>query len=448
MREQLPPRWLAGSTLRTDRRTFLRAAGSLLGTATTLRFGHLPAQAGESGPGNTARLGPSSSKAPQVDADFPGGNIIVERIDGNDVYLRQDPRDTQGFWFYWYFRIRNAAGRRLRFHFTGGDVLTDRGPAVSVDGGRRWRWLGSDAVKGTSFEHHFADPNEEVRFCLAMPYQRAKLETFLNQHRGPSLRVEPHARTKAGRENLRLRLGCLDRTPKHRVLLTCRHHSCEMMASWALEGMMEAVLAPNDIGRRLRDQVEFLIIPIVDLDGVEQGDQGKNRRPHDHNRDYLGESIYPTVAATREFVPDWSQGKLRVALDMHCPYIRGGGDKPGSNHQIFFVGIPPEAHARRLVQFSRILEQVQTGTLRYEAKHNLPWGKAWNTLKEPKMFATWAANLPDIALATTLELPYATAGADAVTVESARALGGDLSCALANFLDQLTAMPRHQVPKR
>ena len=29
-----------------------------------------------------------------VDADFPGGNIIVDELKGNDVYLHQDLRDT------------------------------------------------------------------------------------------------------------------------------------------------------------------------------------------------------------------------------------------------------------------------------------------------------------------------------------------------------------------
>ena len=31
-----------------------------------------------------------------ISDDFPGGNIIVEKIDENDVYMRQDLRDTDG----------------------------------------------------------------------------------------------------------------------------------------------------------------------------------------------------------------------------------------------------------------------------------------------------------------------------------------------------------------
>ncbi len=35
----------------------------------------------------------------QIDAEFPGGNIVVDNIKGNDVYLHQDLRDTAGDWF-------------------------------------------------------------------------------------------------------------------------------------------------------------------------------------------------------------------------------------------------------------------------------------------------------------------------------------------------------------
>ena len=61
----------------------------------------------------------------------------------------------------------------------------------------------------------------------------------------------------------RLRLGKLDGPPQYRVLLTCRHHCCEMMANWVLEGIMDAVLDEDEPGRWLRQNVELLAIPFV-----------------------------------------------------------------------------------------------------------------------------------------------------------------------------------------
>jgi hypothetical protein len=375
-------------------------------------------------------------RTPRIDCDFPGGNIVVQRIDGDQVYLHQDQRDTPGFWFYWCFRVRNAAGRKLTFHFTEGNVLGVRGPAVSTDGAKTWAWLGAESMDGPSFTYAFPKEDDEVRFCLAVPYQEANLHAFLARYADdPHLRVEHHSTTKKGRKTERLRLGKLDGEPKYRVLLTCRHHCCEMMAAWALEGILEAVLADAPDGRWFRQNVELLVIPFMDKDGVEDGDQGKNRMPHDHNRDYQGESIYPSVAALKQFVPKWSQGKLRLAVDMHCPYIRGGGDGTSSNERIFLVGNPDQEMWERQQQFSEILQAVQAGPLVHDPKHNLPWGEKWNTLKEPRSCSRWTALQPGILLGTTLEIPYANVAGQTVTAETARTFGHDLARAMRRYVE-------------
>ena len=82
----------------------------------------------------------------RIDCDFPGGNILVDRLEGDEVFLKQDPRDTEGFWFYWSFRVRGAQGRRLTFRFTGGNVVGVRGPAVGRNDGASWHWLDDDTV--------------------------------------------------------------------------------------------------------------------------------------------------------------------------------------------------------------------------------------------------------------------------------------------------------------
>ena len=61
----------------------------------------------------------------QLDCAYPGGNILVEKIEGDTAFLRQDVRDTEGDWFYWNFRVRGAAGRTIHFHFTGSSVSVE-----------------------------------------------------------------------------------------------------------------------------------------------------------------------------------------------------------------------------------------------------------------------------------------------------------------------------------
>jgi hypothetical protein len=369
----------------------------------------------------------------RIDADFPGGNIIVDMVKGDDVSLHQDLRDTAGDWFYWHFRARGVQGRTLTFRFTKGNPIGVRGPAVSTDGGKSWQWLGAQAVRGASFQYAFPKDAKEVRFCFAFPYLQQNLRDFLARHaKSPHLKVESLCKTKKGRNVEVLFLGRLDGKCAHRVALTCRHHSCEMMASYVLEGIIDEVLAGSEDGQWLRDHVEFFIVPLVDLDGVEDGDQGKNRKPRDPNRDYDGNSLYPAVKAIRERLPAWSGGKLRFALDLHCPAIRGG-----TNEVIYFVGGPDDKIWKEVVHFSKTLESVQTGPLVFGSKNNMPFGQGWNTKANyttGKAFAHWAAELPGIRAATTIEVPYANADGKPVTDHSARNLGHDLARGLRKYL--------------
>ena len=47
----------------------------------------------------------NGQKPINISSDFPGGNIIVNRISEDTVWLKPDSRLTEGEWFYWYFKI-------------------------------------------------------------------------------------------------------------------------------------------------------------------------------------------------------------------------------------------------------------------------------------------------------------------------------------------------------
>jgi hypothetical protein len=285
--------------------------------------------------------------------------------------------------------------------------------------------LGRAAVKDKSFTYDFQNAAPKTRFAFAMPYTEGDLRRFLNGREGVT--VEALCTTRKGRTAERLRFGSTsDRAAK--VLLSARHHACECMASYALEGLIEAALDDE----RLRRNVNFAVVPFVDKDGVEDGDQGKNRRPRDHNRDYDGESFHPTVRAIRAWVPEWSAGKLAFALDMHCPWIRGK-----NNEDVYFPGGEDKRNWSEIERFSRLLEKVNRGPLPYSAANNVPFGTAWNTAAnytQGMSFARWAGLLPGIGAAGTIEIPYANCGSTDVTQGSARALGHALAAALREYL--------------
>ena len=379
----------------------------------------------------------ASAETVSIDADYPGGNIIVEHIEGDTLFLRPALRDSSTWWFYWHFRVRGAEGRTLKFQFTGKNPIGTQGPAFSTDSGYTWSWLGPKAVQDSSFTYEFEQQNREVQFCFSIPYLQDNLRQFLHRYSDNShLAVHELCKTGKGRSVERLHAGKINGTPKYRVLLTARHHACEMIASYTLEGLLEVILSETDIGHWFQNNVEVLVIPFVDKDGVEDGDQGKNRRPHDHNRDYNSSSIYPSVKAIRNFVPQWSDSKLKVFIDLHCPYISGS-----KNEVIYLVGSSDSAIWRQQQEFAKILESVLQGQLPYLAKSSLPYGIAWNTAANYGQFKSssrWAGEQSGVQMATTIEIPYANVGTTVVTADNARAFGHDLARALQRYFENST----------
>ncbi len=375
-----------------------------------------------------------------VDDGVPAGNVVVEKIEGDVVYLKPDLRDTKGDWFYWAFRVCNAAGRTLRFRFGGaygGNVVGTRGPVVSLDKGRTWSYPLDGESKKNAFTYTFSKDADEVWFFECHPYHQSDWDAFLARHaaaRSKFFETGVLSKTKKGRDVEKARFGCL-KNPKYTVMLTARHHASESVASYALEGFLDAVLREDDLGTWLRENVEVLAVPFMDKDGSVDGDQGKNRKPHDHNRDYT-QFIYPETKATVAWIKEHTDDKLDVWIDFHCPWIRG------RYNEFVYSPLKRDVNSRNAAaerRFSALLEKLQCGSLNCKASDDLPFGVSWNTdgnEKEGLSVISWALrNLPDLKLGHIIEIPFATANGAVVTPDKVRDLGRDLAKALRAFLE-------------
>jgi len=357
-----------------------------------------------------------------VHADFPGGNIIVDRIEGGHARIRQDQTGSTERWFYWYFAVRHVAGRRLTVTFTDWDVIGTEGPAFSPDGGRTWSWLGRGVVGGQRFTHDVPVDASDPRYAFCVPYLQADLDAWHPGVRG--LRRETLTTTPAGRDAELLRLGGTGAT--RRVLLTCRHHACEAAASFVLEGVIDAWADQPMPG------VELVAVPFVDKDGVEQGDQGKQRSGHDHNRDYTAAPRYRETAAIMSLVGGWGAPPA-VTLDLHCPWIRGP-----RNESIYIVGSPDPAVWANQQRFGEVLAERVGGELPYDPADNLPFGVDWNVNRSTPDACScgrWMA-AAGVPLAATVEVPYATVKGVQTTPANLRRFGEGLAAAIRAWLAQ------------
>lgn len=374
----------------------------------------------------------------QVDADFPGGNIRVERVTGETVFLRQELRDTPRDWFYWACRVRGSQGRTVTFRFTGSRAFGPCGPAVSHDAGKTWAWH-RKGVDGATFRCSFPANSQESRLAFCIPYTTENLSRFLERHRkNPNLRAGSLCQSSNGRNVELISVGRLDGNCRHRVLLTARHHACETMANYVLEGVIGSILADDDDGRWFREHVEFCIAPFMDKDGVEEGDQGKLRWPHDHWEDYAEGSRYREVVALKSFITKWSDGRLRAAIDIHCP--------ARLDKRLYFAGPSRRDVAERLRQFEEVFRMLPGRSAPFYKDDSMPFNDGWNTAKyygDRQCFMLWAEKLPGVQLAATMEVPYAQIDEVTMTPDLARRIGRDLSRAL-----RITLAGPRQHPRR
>lgn len=378
----------------------------------------------------------------KIDISFPGGSVFIEDIDGFKARLSKDLRNTNGNWFYWSFRATFDRAGEYTFTFSdigGVPTIGARGPAVSYDGGMTWEWLGAASAfrnpDGEGFRYTFdASRGNRVIFCMGMQYQTAHLDAFLARHAdSPYLSRSVLEYTRKGRAVPLLRIQDPAASGQKKIFLSSRHHCCEMMATYALEGILESALADDELGRGLRSKIAFSVVPMVDMDGVVDGDQGKNRRPHDHARDYNDKPIYPEIAAIQRL---FNTEKFEVSLDMHCPWLRDS-----FNEVIYFPGPENRRFEAELLRFSAILEQEAEPAAPYFAKDNILFGTSWNTnanFTQGRTVNAWAADLPFVRAILSLELPYANAREVTLTADSVRdSLGRALAKSLLRYCSQL-----------
>lgn len=374
-----------------------------------------------------------------VDARIPAGNILVNSIQGMEVSLNKDLRDTEGDWFYWQFRAVFDEPGVYRFRFENGPAIGVRGPAVSYDGGKTWSWLGLSCVSRIpvdSFTYEYQeDAPREVIFCMGMQYLQHHLDDFLASCRGnPTLSKSVLCKSRKERDVELITIQEGDPAGKRNLFFSSRHHCCEMMATYGLEGVLRAASANDEFGRSFRKKFNLFAVPFVDKDGVEDGDQGKNRRPHDHNRDYGQNPIYPEVRAIKKLAVE---KQVSAFVDMHCPWLYGEG-KDSSNECFYFVGNQnPEMQARGY-EMAAIL-QNRSAAVPFFSRDLVKFGTAWNVgagsgAGDLLASSTWAGRQSFVEFAVSNEIPYANARELTLLPDMVRQYGEDLLHSLVEFL--------------
>jgi len=339
-----------------------------------------------------------------IRSDFPGGNVLVLNMDGNTIHVAPDLRGDRP-WFYWCFEAKVSKPGRVTFVFPEkvagfiNGAIGFQGPAISADSGATWKWMGTDNVDGSSFFYDFSKADQRVRFAVTIPYVQKDLDAFLKKNASnPHLKKSVLTQSRKGRDVELLRIG----TPGPKVktmLVTGRHHATETIASYVLEGFLQEAMSESPAGRMFRQNYLLFAVPLVDKDGVEEGDQGKNRKPHDHNRDYGKESIYPEIQAIKKLD---NEHDFRFSLDLHCPTL------VMEDHQVmYFVG-PKNHPAYNFDNVSEFAGWIKKGLPKSAPVGPLVWLRPVET--PTPMNSHYFGFKEGSIMATTLEIPFSPAG--------------------------------------
>lgn len=316
----------------------------------------------------------------KIHANFIGGNILVKSIDGNVITLENELRDSSE-WFYFAFCIEGAQGQELTFKMQK-DRLGYFGPAVSHDL-KVWHWLGEEYIKEDSFTYRFSNDESCVYFAHHILYHPDLFFEFLRKN---GLEADELCRSRKGRLVPCVTLGDGEKS----IIFTARHHACESTGSYVLEGVLQELVnhpIPN---------TRIFCVPFVDFDGVVDGDQGKGRAPHDHNRDYTSSPIYPEIA---EIIKYANRYGCHLGFDFHSPWHIGG-----ENDNIFIVRNSIEKQAK-YDKFANILQNELFDTsISYTKENDRQPMTGWN---QPSPNFGYTMNLrEECDLAFSLETAY------------------------------------------
>lgn len=348
---------------------------------------------------------------------FEGGCIVVDKIDGNDVYLKPDFRDSQP-WFYWAFKIEGAEGKKLNFHierpivgrFGYQATVGYFGPAVSHDL-KSWHWQHPEnPITDENELYHFIYEFGKNENCVyfAHHYLYGLYNFDFDQKDG--VEIKELCKDLDGTSCPYITFCKGDKA----ILFTARHHACESSVSYMLHGVVKEFLE-NPI-----DGYRIICVPFVDVRGVVNGDQGKGRLPHDHNRDYSfnEEPIYPTVKAIKQLV---KENPIRFSFDFHDPMSAGDDKMRIVNHG-----------GKWQEEDERLSELYANSNLQGAFKHKK--GAITFIGITQGMFSTYVGADKRVRYATTIEAPYFGTPDNMMTEESYLKTGKAFAKALKKLI--------------
>jgi hypothetical protein len=261
-------------------------------------------------------------RTPQFAADFEGGNLGQVFLVGTreyEIHLLPDPSPHYSALWY-FFRVEQIP--RGDYHFTITGFFRDaplhqigvQPVALSMNGTRDgigWQRFGDQInfwqsshkpLWSLSFSFNVGD-TDTMYFAYVYPYTYSELRAWISRQPAPFLAC-PVTRSHGGVDvpiifwdadlQTFLGLSAIRNQPKGLrdyckplIVVAARHHPGEPVASYAMEAFMDGLFGETVAGKRLLLNFSFLLIPMVNVDGVICGYYRPSLTGYDMNRSWI-----------------------------------------------------------------------------------------------------------------------------------------------------------------
>jgi hypothetical protein len=289
---------------------------------------------------------------------FESGNLAMAAKVSDSEYnlLLQNDVNSQGHTQWFFFKVSNTTKHlRVKFNIVNlvkGASLYNQGMQVAVysqqaflNSGQGWFRGGEDisyfpngyrrenvASKSyftVTFTYEFAAAQDSVYFAYSVPYTYSQLKDYLNALeadplRGPLVTRKTLCRTIAGNRCEALTItnpgSLLDLDARMGVVVSARVHPGETVGSWMMHGVLDYLTSAAPEANHLRELFVFKIVPMLNPDGVINGNHRTNLTGADLNRrwKYPSKLLHPTIYSMKRMIKQFAcKTDIEVICDFH-----------------------------------------------------------------------------------------------------------------------------------
>lgn len=183
-----------------------------------------------------------------------------------------------------------------------------------------------------TFTHTFEYDEDQVYFTHCFPYTYSDLQDDLTK-----IEKDPYTqnffyrntlcRSLAGNKVEFLTVTSKDKDPtsekalsKKGIFISSRVHPGESNASWMMKGLIDFLVSSAPEAKALREKFVFKIVPMINVDGVINGNYRCSLCGSDLNRRYKAPSkvLHPSIHSIKRFVKAFQKEReLALYIDLH-----------------------------------------------------------------------------------------------------------------------------------